>query len=100
MYGNRTAAAAIRQDFSNLDSDEVAAVKSELWHTKVTLTESVSKTVAALDYFGAKCDRFENQTEENLAMVHSKLNKLSRTQLQQVSAFTALKMKLIFYLRI
>ncbi len=60
---------------------------------QVTLTKSISETVAAVYYLGAKCDRLENQTEEkNLTLVHLKLDKLLRTKVQQVSPFTALNM--------
>ena len=80
---------AIGQDCSDPAGlhDEAAATRSELHHTKVSLSRSISETVAAADYLGAKCDRLENQTEERLTLIHSKLNKLSRTQVKQVSLF-------------
>lgn len=77
-------------------NDEVAATRSELHRTKVTLTRSISETVAAADYLGARCDRLENQTEESLNLIRSKLDKLSRTQVQQVSTFPILNVRFVF----
>jgi hypothetical protein len=79
----------IGQDYSDSAGlhGEVAATRSELHGTKVTLTRSISETIAAADYLREKCDRFENQTEERFTFINSKLGKLSRTQVRQVSAF-------------
>jgi hypothetical protein len=86
------------QDSAGL-SEEVAAMKSELLHIQITHMKSLSETVAAVDDLGAKCHRLENQVDENFSLTHSKLNKLSRTQVQQVSIYHFLNINssFIFY---
>lgn len=68
--------------------DEIEAVKSELHHIKATITKSISETVVSVDGLEAKHDMFENQVEENFSLIHSRLNKLRRTLVQQVSTLT------------
>jgi len=68
--------------------DEVEAIRSELQHAKAALTKSIFETVAAVDDLGAKHDRFENQIDGKLFLMHSKFNKLLRTQVKQVRIFT------------
>jgi len=63
-------------------------VDLEFRHTKTTLTKSISETVAALDDLAAKHDQFEDKVDGNLSLVHSKLDKVSRAQVQQVSTLS------------
>jgi hypothetical protein len=74
---------SIMQESAGLP-DEVAAMKSEFKQAKVTLIKSNSETVEA------KFHRLENQVDEDFAFIHSKLNKLSCTQVQQVGTFILL----------
>ena len=84
---------AIRQDCSDFSSqlaglpDKIAEMSSKLQHTKVTLTKSISEAIAAVDYLGARCNGLENQAEEKFTLILSKPDKLSCTQVQQVSTF-------------
>jgi hypothetical protein len=65
--------------------DEFEMVRSEFQRAQATLTKSISETMAAVDDFGAKQDRFERQLDGDLSLIQSKLEKLSRAQVQQVS---------------
>jgi hypothetical protein len=64
--------------------DEVETVRSELKHTKATIAKSISETIVAVDDLGEKHHTFESQVNENISLIHSKLDKLSRAQVQQV----------------
>ena len=57
----------------------------QLQHTKATLEKSISEIVAATDDLGLKYDRLENNVDEDLSVIRSKLTKVSRAQGQQVS---------------
>lgn len=65
--------------------DKLEMVWSELQRTHVALTKSISETMAAVDNLGAKHDTFESQLDGDLSWIQSKLEKLSRAQVQQVS---------------
>ncbi len=68
--------------------DELEVVWLELQHTQATLKKSISETLAAVDNLGAKHYTFESQLDGNLSLIQSKLEKLSRAQVQQVSTYT------------
>ena len=68
---------------------EADITRSELHHTKAALTKSISETVVALDDLVANYNMFEDKIDGNLSLVHSKLDKLSRAQVQQVSTFAS-----------
>ena len=75
---------------------EADFVRSELCHTKATLTNSISDTVVALDDLVVKHNKFEDRIDSNLSLVHSRLDKLSRSQVKQVSMH-AFEILLVFY---
>ncbi len=88
----RTAAEIIQANFTDSRQpvlhDEVEAIRSELQLAKAALTKSIFETVAAVDDLGAKHDRFEDQIDGKLLLMHSKFNKLLRTQVKQVRILT------------
>ena len=59
-------------------------VDAELHHTKANLKKSISETLAALDDLAAKHDQFEDKVHGDLSLLHSKFDKVSRAQVQQV----------------
>ena len=65
-------------------------------HTKATLTNSISDTVVALDDLVIKHNEFEDKVDSKLSLVHSRLDKLSRAQVKQVSMH-AFEILLVFY---
>jgi len=75
---------------SQLLCGEVETVRSELKHTKATITKSISETVVAVDDLEEKHHTFESQVNGNISLIHSKLDKLSRAQVQQVCTFVFL----------
>jgi len=77
--------------------DDVEMVRSELQRTQATLTKSISETVAAVDNLEAKHNTFESQLDGNLYLIQSKLEKLSRGQVQQVSKDTTILNIILIY---